>query len=175
MTEPPARGKNGPIVTFPHTFPIHPTPTWVKLSSPAGGSSQIATGTGNGLKTLVSSTGSKTLTGARGVDSIGSDGDSSSWQESIGLSGKLVRDWSRNEAKQARYTCNIRRSLSHERNKRATHVIYVVLKAMRRNKRAIQLISVIYVVLLRSSWREPSALHMWYGSFQTKRRRALHM
>ena len=146
MTEPPARGKNGPIVTFPHTFPIHPTPTWVKLSSPAGGSSQIATGTGNGLKTLVSSTGSKTLTGARGVDSIGSDGDSSSWQESIGLSGKLVRDWSRNEAKQARYTCNIRRSLSHERNKRATHVISVI----------------------RRSWREPSAPHMWYGSFKPK-------
>ena len=32
---------------------------------------QIATGTGNGRKALVSSTGSKTLTGARSVDDIG--------------------------------------------------------------------------------------------------------
>ena len=37
-----------------------------------GGSSQIVTGTGNGRKALVSSTGTnKTLTGARSVDDVG--------------------------------------------------------------------------------------------------------
>ena len=35
------------------------------------GSSQITTGTGNGRKALVSSTGTKTLTGARSVDDLG--------------------------------------------------------------------------------------------------------
>ena len=47
------------MANSPHTRPIH------------GGSSQNATGTGNGRKALVSSTGSKTLTGATSVDDIG--------------------------------------------------------------------------------------------------------
>ena len=47
------------MANSPHTRPIH------------GGSSQNATGTGNGRKALVSSTGSKTLTGARSVDDVG--------------------------------------------------------------------------------------------------------
>ena len=71
------------------------------------------------------------------TDSIGSVGDSSSWQESIGLSGKLVRNIRRNEAKQARYASNI------SNIRRSTHVI-------------------------RPSWREPSAPHMWYGSFKLR-------
>ena len=37
------------------------------------GSSQITTGTGNGRKALVSSTGTKTLTGARSIDDVGKE------------------------------------------------------------------------------------------------------
>ena len=57
------------LLLVSHTCPIHPT--WVKLSSTVGGSSQIATGTGNECKAFVSSIGSKRLTGARGVDDVG--------------------------------------------------------------------------------------------------------
>ena len=37
------------------------------------GSSKITTGTGNGRKALVSSTGTKTLTGARSIDDVGKE------------------------------------------------------------------------------------------------------
>ena len=37
------------------------------------GSSQITTGTGNGRKALVSSTGTKTLPGARSIDDVGKE------------------------------------------------------------------------------------------------------
>ena len=48
-----------------------PDVSQVVFNATAGGSSQIATGTGNECKAFVSSIGNKRLTGVRGVDDVG--------------------------------------------------------------------------------------------------------
>ena len=114
-----------------HTCPIHPA--WVGLSS-----RRIESDCDWNRKweqrRLIGGTGSKRLTRARGgwrcwqTDSIGSNEDSSSQQESVRERQKISFSqeakqarytWNiyrseSHDAKQARYTCNIRRSLSHE-------------------------------------------------------------
>ena len=100
----------------------------------------------------VGGTGSKGLTEASGglkswqTDSIGSDGDCSSWQESIGLPE----------------VCS-RRAEEISQNKRATHVtlvvllawIYLVLLSMNRNKHATHEYTSFF-----NPWTETSTLHM---------------
>ena len=95
------------------------------MSSPEGGSSQIATGTGNWRKALVSSTGSKRLTGTRGVDDVGKQTRSDPMETA--RPGKSPSDFAESQ---------FATDVEMRRSKRATQVIYVVLKAMRRNRRA---------------------------------------
>ena len=114
-----------------HTCPIHTA--WVGLSS-----WRIESDCDRKRKweqrRLIGGTGSKRLRRARGwrswqTDSIGSDGESSSRQESV-------------RERQRKYLSAMKR------NKRATHEIYVVLKAMTRNKHATH---VTFVVLSHES------------------------
>ena len=77
-----------------------------------------------GARRLISGTGSKRLTGAKGVEDIGKQTrldpmetvrPGKSRSDTSGVSSREAEKISlSHEAKQARYICNIRRSLSHE-------------------------------------------------------------